>query len=147
VVVGAAVTAFGWFGTLVAAGLRERRRTAERTRVAAKLILEELLIAKNVVVAIDDPDPVPPRVWNEQRPMPTTVWNDERRVLAADKQTETWPKVARAFAWIDEANHRADSVMHNPDQTDAEFAALIDWLRRGHAILDEAEGALRSLAD
>ena len=115
----------------------ERKATIRR---AARLILEELLVAEKATTKPARDDPFAFEFGS--RKLPTSVWNANREVLAvAPEAANEWETIASAYARVDELNWAFETTM-----TIAESKALLEAITGEiHTAVTQAVGALRTL--
>lgn len=119
---------------------RERKTALRR---AARLILEDLLVAaKGTASNKDKPDPF--QVHISKQPLPTNTWNENREILAvAPEAAEEWETIAAAFARINELNWTMQDPRERPLH---ELEDLLTGIGEIHELILKAEAGLRRLA-
>jgi hypothetical protein len=139
----------GWGLATVAEMVRWWRQSRERDnerkttiRRAARLILEELLVAEKATQQPERGDPFAFQ-FGGARKLPTSVWNANREVLAvAPEAADEWETVASAYARLDELNWAFEpGTTKTVDEREALLAAFPEI----HTAVVEAVGALRRL--
>jgi hypothetical protein len=118
----------------------ERKTTIRR---AARLILEELLVAEKATRQPERGDPFAFE-FGGGRTLPTDVWNATREVLAvAPEAADEWETIASAYARLDELNWAFFGRTRTVDELNTLLAAFPEI----HTAVVEAEQALRRLIE
>jgi len=141
VITGWALTTAGEAGRAWWRARQSKHEQETAVRLAARLILEELLVSERATRG--DRDPLKFQFGTERK-LPTDVWNQHRETLAvAAAGAADWETIANAYARIDELNW---AFQPGRERNLTEQQELLEEIKSLHALITNAATALRRLS-